>query len=78
MTNGPTRAPSPDLKLHAFGAKITALSDPLVRALLHSPDSMAWSFAARRQGRNPNDRREAARFVARIQAGPCQDLLFPP
>lgn len=30
---------------------------------LHSADSMAWSFAARRQGRNANDWREAMRWI---------------
>ena len=53
----------PDLRLHGFGLKATALSSALVRDALHSADSMAWSFAARRQGRNANDWREAARWA---------------
>ena len=56
----------PDLKLHGFGLKITALKDPAVRELVWTADSMAWSFAARREGRNPNDWREALRFQERI------------
>lgn len=56
----------PDLKLHGFGLKITALKDPEVRDLIWTADSMAWSFAARREGRNPNDWREALRFQERI------------
>lgn len=56
----------PDLRLHGFGLKSTALSSGLVRDLLYSADSMAWSFAARRQGRNANDWREAKRFVEAI------------
>lgn len=44
----------------------------LVRDLLHSADSMAWSFAARKEGRNSNDWREAAAFVARIDTMPVQ------
>jgi hypothetical protein len=36
----------PDLRLHGFGLKTTALADPLVRSMLWSADSMAWSFAA--------------------------------
>lgn len=56
----------PDLRLHGFGLKTTALDDPIVRSLLESADSMAWSFAARKQGRDPNDWREAAVFAARI------------
>ncbi|MGX7709153.1 hypothetical protein [Methylobacterium sp. Gmos1] len=39
-----------------------------VRELLYSADSMAWSFAARRQGRNGNDPAEAHRFVERVMA----------
>jgi hypothetical protein len=39
----------PDLKLHGFGLKVTALGSPLVRSLLHSSDSMAWSDAARKE-----------------------------
>jgi hypothetical protein len=56
----------PDLRLHGFGLKLTALGAPAVCARLHSADSMAWSFAARRQGRNANSWLEAARFVERI------------
>jgi hypothetical protein len=56
----------PDLLLHGFGVKITALTSATVINLLHSADSMAWSFAARRNGRNQNDWREAAEWTARI------------
>lgn len=59
-------AERPDLRLHGFGVKSTALDHAGVRALLWSADSMAWSYAARRQGGNPNDWREAARFAERI------------
>jgi len=52
----------PDLKLHGFGIKRTALAWGTIRALLYSADSMAWSFAARKQGRNANDWREAKSF----------------
>ena len=52
----------PDLRLHGFGVKKTSLMHPAVRALLASADSMAWSYAARKQGRNANDWREARRF----------------
>lgn len=37
----------PDLKLHGFGVKTTALSWEYVRDNLESADSMAWSYAAR-------------------------------
>lgn len=56
----------PDLRLHGFGLKKTALLDPAVRELLFSADSMAWSFSARKQGRNGNDWREAKAFEATV------------
>lgn len=56
----------PDLRLHGFGLKTTALASGIVRDCLHSADSMAWSFAARKQGRDGNDWQEAASFVQRI------------
>lgn len=60
------RAARPDLRLHGFGLKKTALADPLVRSMLHTADSMAWSFAARKQGRNGNDWREAERYAQSV------------
>jgi len=65
----------PDLRLHGFGLKTTALADPLVRSLLETADSMAWSFAARREGRNPNNWREAVAWTKRITSRPVQHLL---
>lgn len=62
----------PDLRLHGFGLKTTALASGLVRKLLWSADSMAWSFSARKQGRNGNDWREARAFVRRIESMPVQ------
>lgn len=63
----------PDLRLHGFGVKRTALSSGLVRSLLHSADSMAWSFAARRAGRDANDWREAEGYSRQV-AGHYDDL----
>lgn len=57
----------PDLRLHGFGVKRTALQLPAVRERLWSADSMAWSFAARYEGRDGNDWREAQRFAAEIE-----------
>ncbi|MGV1768773.1 DUF7221 family queuine tRNA-ribosyltransferase-like protein [Agrobacterium vitis] len=57
----------PDLLLHGFGVKITSLLHAGVRALLATADSMAWSFAARKQGRDANDWREADRLVRRVR-----------
>ena len=65
----------PDLRLHGFGLKTTALADPLVRSLLETADSMAWSFNARRNGRNANDWKEAVRWVKNITDLPVQHLL---
>lgn len=64
----------PDLKLHGFGVKLTALMHSGVRALLATADSMAWSFAARKQGRSANDWREASRFVGAVVSA----LALPP
>lgn len=65
----------PDLRLHGFGLKTTAIGMPLVRSLLHTADSMAWSYAARREGRNPNDWREAKRWADVIETRPAQDIF---
>jgi hypothetical protein len=60
------KAERPDLLLHGFGLKKTSLQDPVIREMLHTADSMAWSFAARREGRNANDWREAKAFIEDI------------
>lgn len=64
---GAIRRARPDIRLHGFGLKTTALASIMVRNCLHSADSMAWSFAARRQGRNQNCWREALAFVRTIE-----------
>jgi hypothetical protein len=71
-------AERPDLLLHAFGLKLTALGSGLVRALLRSADSMAWCYAARRQGRRHNHWTEAAKFAKRIATMPVQLALEIP
>jgi hypothetical protein len=63
----------PDLRLHGFGLKKTAILDGTVRALLHSADSMAWSFHARKNGRSANDWREAWAFAEDVRVA----ALFP-
>lgn len=60
------RSERPDLRLHGFGVKTTALEHPGVRELLDTADSMAWSYAARKQGRDSNDWREARSFESRV------------
>lgn len=56
----------PDLRLHGFGVKLTALQSEEVRRRLYSADSMAWSYSARKQGRDANDWREAKAFERRV------------
>ncbi|TAV98483.1 hypothetical protein ELI24_08835 [Rhizobium ruizarguesonis] len=64
----------PDLLLHGFGVKITSLLHPGVRDLLATADSMAWSYAARKQGRDANDWREADRLVRRVKEAANQNF----
>ncbi len=47
-----------------------------VRDNLYSADSMAWSFAARMEKKNPNDWREAVKFQNKIASQPVQKSLF--
>lgn len=58
----------PELRLHGFGLKTTSLTDPRVLGLLHSADSMAWSYHERRHGRDANGLAGARAFYERIQA----------
>lgn len=69
------KAIRPDLRLHGFGLKTTALLDGGVYDLLHTADSMAWSFAARKQGRNCHDYNETKAFVRRIESQNRQHRL---
>lgn len=62
----------PDLRLHGFGLKKTALQMAGVRDLLHSADSMAWSYAARMRGHGQNDHRNALKFARAIDTMPIQ------
>lgn len=68
----------PDLRLHGFGVKLTALESSVVRACLHSADSMAWSYSARKQGRDGNSWREAAQFVERIEVQVVSERDYQP
>jgi len=67
----------PDLRLHGFGLKITALRSHRVNDALFSCDSMAWSFSARREGRDGNDIAEAIQYTERIAAAPIQLNYWP-
>jgi hypothetical protein len=64
----------PDLLLHGFGLKATALAHPGIRELIHSADSMAWCYAAWREGRNGNSWTEAKAFADRV----AETALRPP
>jgi hypothetical protein len=66
----------PDLRLHGFGLKSTALASGIVNQLLFSADSMAWSYQARMKGGNGNDWREAKRWTERITSRAIQVPLF--
>lgn len=66
------KAERPDLLLHGFGVKLTALRSLAVRMLLATADSLAWSFGARKrkragqQSRGGNDWREALKFRRQV------------
>lgn len=65
----------PDVLLHGFGLKTTSLQDARIRSYLYSADSMAWSFAARKQGRGGNNYRDAVSFTATVSQTPAQGAL---
>jgi hypothetical protein len=68
----------PDLELHLFGVKLTALGSGIVQELGATCDSMAWSWNARRNGRSANDPAEAERYVLRVKRQPVQGMLIMP
>ena len=60
----------PDLRLHGFGLKLEALRNPTVRELLHSSDSMAWSFDGRNsdaENASAHDPRHALKYCAKVE-----------
>jgi hypothetical protein len=63
----------PDLRLHGFGCKRTSLFEPAVRSRLATADSMAWSYAARFEGRDQNAWDEAGRFA--LGVGGCPEAI---
>lgn len=63
----------PDLRLHGFGCKRTSLLVPAVRTRLATADSMAWSYAARFEGRDQNAWDEAGRFA--LEVGGCPEAV---
>lgn len=65
----------PDLRLHGFGLKLTALADGTVQHLLESADAMAWSKDARKFGR-ANDYAAALEWCRRLCKLEVQYPLF--
>lgn len=57
----------PDLKLHGFGLKITALKSGAVIDLLESSDSQAWSRAGKLEKDDAHDPRDALRYAAQVE-----------
>ena len=57
----------PDLRLHGFGLKLGALKSATVRSLLQSADSMAWSYAGRKEDGSEHDPRRALAYAAKIE-----------
>jgi hypothetical protein len=62
----------PDLQLHAFGIKKTALKVEAVNNLIYSCDSMAWSYNARKNNRDANAVEEAVRYANAVANIPIQ------
>ena len=74
-----TLVSAPPLDLHPVivPPKVADVVEPaLVVDLLHTSDSMAWSYHARKNGRSANDWREAKRFVDKIETMPYQESLL--
>jgi hypothetical protein len=61
------KAERPDIRLHGFGVKSTALACPEVVELLYSADSMAWSFQARKNKGDQNSLDVARVFEHKVR-----------
>ena len=57
----------PDLRLHGFGVKATALQLADVASRFYSVDSMAWSYAGRFKDHRANDVSMALEWAQRIE-----------
>ena len=67
----------PDLQLHGFGLKKTALTSPLVNLYLKECDSAGWSLAERMKGGDANGPAGAHRYVKALENMPIQMVLGP-
>ncbi len=66
-----------DLRLHGFGCGKRSLRYGEVTQRLWSADTMAWSLAARRERRNPDDPVEAQRYLKEVEEMSIQRSLLP-
>ena len=57
---------NPNLRYHGFGLKYTALKSNYIYENLYSADSLAWSYAARCEGRDGNALSEAIKYRDRV------------
>jgi len=64
----PIKKKVPDIRLHGFGLKITALKNMYVHSLLYSSDSSAWSYHARKQFNSPNRLSEAFWYINKLNS----------
>lgn len=64
----PIKEKLPNIKLHGFGLKITALKNMYIQFLLYSSDSSAWSYRARKQFNSPNCLSEAFWYINRLDS----------
>jgi len=67
--------PSAILVTIALQVAGSSARSPIVNQLLYSCDSMAWSYAARREGRNQNSSDEAMRYVEQLDSMPVQSRM---
>lgn len=65
-----------DLLYHGFGVKKTAFRSGVVRKILYSADSFAWSLNARKNGRNAHDIQNGLKFAADIEGRQYNKVLF--
>ena len=66
-----------DLKLHGFGCGKRSLRYGEIAQWLWSADTMAWSLAARRERRNPDNPVEAQRYLREVEEMSIQKSLLP-
>lgn len=68
----------PDLRLHGFGCGLEYLASSTIFQLLHSADSMAWSYNARRRKRKSDCTITATDYYRKATTRPVQLSLLVP